>query len=143
MKRILTVGAIILAFATACQADDKPVSFNQLPQPAQDFINLYYPDDTLLYATKDDDIVAAGYEVRLNSGVEIDFTSKGILDKIKDPNGITESIIPGKIVEYVKSRFPDTYFLEYDADKKSYEVKLSNRVEIKFNKDFLVISYDD
>lgn len=143
MKRILTFAAIMLAFTTACGAEDRPISINQLPETSQNFIHMYYPEDTVVYAVKDDDLIGAGYKVRLRSGVEIEFTGKGILDNIEDPNGITESIIPGKIVKYVKSNFPDTYFIEYDVDKKSYEVKLSNRVEIKFNKDFLVISYDD
>jgi hypothetical protein len=33
--------------------------------------------------------------------------------------------------------------LEYDIDRLSYEVKLSNRMEIKFDRNFNIIEIDD
>ena len=47
------------------------------------------------------------------------------------------------IKDYVKMHYPDAFFVEYEIGRKSYEVKLSNRLEIKFNRSFNVIEIDD
>ena len=45
--------------------------------------------------------------------------------------------------EYVKAYYPDATILQYEVGRKTYEVKLSNRMELKFNSRFNVIEVDD
>lgn len=136
--------AIVLASVTFAKADDRPVTFEQLPKAAQTFINTNFPKDKVSFATVDDDIIAPDYEVALVSGVMMQFRHDGSLESIKSRTGnIPAGIVPQKIIDGVKGYYPDTMVIEYDIDRLTYEVKLSNRMEIKFDKNFNIIEIDD
>ena len=52
-------------------------------------------------------------------------------------------LIPDKIKEYVKKNYKDVTYKEYEVGTRSYEVKLSNGLELKFNSSFVLIEIDD
>ena len=143
MKRMFITIAIVLASLTFAKADDRPVTFEQLPKAAQTFINTNFPKDKVSFATVDDDIIAPDYEVALVSGVMMQFRHDGSLESIKSRTGIPAGIVPQKIIDGVKGYYPDAMVIEYDIDRLTYEVKLSNRMEIKFDKNFNIIEIDD
>lgn len=143
MKKIFALTAIVLASLQIVNADDKPVTFNQLPPPAQTFINANYPGEKISYATKDDDFILPDYNVMLANGVKIQFENSGALEKIESRAGVPENLVPFQIRDYVKIHYPEAIFIEYEIGRRSYEVKLSNRLELKFNKNFNVIEIDD
>ena len=58
-------------------------------------------------------------------------------------NEVPAQIIPETIRTYVKTNYPDTKIVQIEKDKKEYEVKLSNRWEIKFDSKMRVIDIDD
>lgn len=138
---ILAVAAISVAMA---YADDRPVAFNQLPQPAQTFMNTYFPGVRMAFATVEDDLIKPDYQVVLTSGVMITFRNDGRLEKIETrKGGIPSGIMPVQITEMIKDRYPGVEIVEYEVGRKTYEVTLSNNVELKFNRDFNVIEIDD
>jgi len=143
MKKIFAIAAIALASLQIIKADDKPVTFNQLPAPAQKFINTNYAGEKISYATVDDDLIRPDYNVMLANGVKIQFEHSGALEKIESRAGIPSDLVPVQIRDYVQVHYPDATFIGYEIGRKSYEVKLSNRLEIKFNKNFHVIEIDD
>ena len=144
MKKIFITLAISAAFAITANADDRPVVFEQLPAPAQAFIKSNYPDDSVSFATVDDDIIRPDYTVVLVSGVKIMFENNGALEKIESRRGaIPEGIIPVQITDYVKRSFKDASIVEYEVGRRTYEVKLSNGLELKFNRNFIPIGIDD
>lgn len=143
MKRILTIIAVALTSVHMSKADDRPVTFSQLPAAAQTFINTNYSGEKISYATVDDDFIRPDYNVMLANGVKIQFENSGALEKIESRAGIPEELIPVQIRDYVKLHYPDVIFVEYEIGKRTYEVKLSNRLEIKFNRNFNVIEIDD
>ena len=112
--------AIVLASVTIAKADDRPVTFEQLPKAAQTFINTNFPKDKVSFATVDDDIIAPDYEVALVSGVMMQFRNDGSLESIKSRTGnIPAGIIPQQIINGVKGYYPDALILEYDIDRLS------------------------
>lgn len=144
MKRILILIAALTAFATLSIADDRPATFSQLPPAAQSFISTNYPSDKVSFVTMDDDLIRPDYQVVLASGVKLDFSHDGKLEKIETRNGeIPSDMIPVQIVEFVKAHYPDARIVEYEVGRKTYEVKLSNRMELKFNKKFNIIEVDN
>ena len=94
MKKIFALTAIVLASLQIVNADDKPVTFNQLPAPAQTFINANYPGEKISYATKDDDFILPDYNVMLANGVKIQFENSGALEKIESRAGVPEELVP-------------------------------------------------
>ena len=146
MKKLFTMlFAVAIVALLACQAyaDDRPVDFGSLPAASQTFVKSHYADVKVLYVTKDDDIILPDYHVRLENGVELQFTNGGALEKIEAKAGVPEGIVPVQIVEYVKANYPTALVVEYEVGRKTYEVKLSNRLDIKFNSSFKVIEIDD
>ncbi len=144
MKRTIIAMAFILASITAVRADDRPVTFNQLPEAARNFITDHYPDDKVSFATVDDDFIMPDYQVALVSGVMLKFSNDGSLEKIESRTGkIPSGIIPVQITKAVKEYYPDEEIIMYEVDRRSYEVKLTNRLELKFNRHFKVIEIDN
>ena len=144
MKRTLITLALVLVTFAIVKADDRPVTFNLLPQAAQTFINTNYPDEKVAFATVDDDFIRPDYHVALVSGVMLQFEHGGSLEKIETRNGnIPAGIIPFQIIDMVKQYYPEAQITEYEIGKRSYEVKLSNRMEMKFNTKFQIIELDD
>ena len=133
----------VAIFSIACAAEDKPVTFEQLPTAAKEFINVNYPGEKMSYAFVDDDVIRPDYTVRLANGVEITFGHAGSLEKIETTGGVPAGVVPVEISDYVKSNYPDAVILEYEVGRKEYEVKLSNRLELKFNSSFRLKGLDD
>lgn len=144
MKRILTILVGLLTIVSVSKADDKPIRFEQLPKAAQKFVTVNFPENKVLYASKDDDIVFPDYEVRLDNGVSIDFSNDGKMEKIKGTQaGVPAALIPVKIREYVAAHYPEVKYLEYEVDKTGYEVKISNGLELRFSTSFHLVDIDD
>lgn len=145
MKKIFVLFvAVVSLSAISCAADDRPVKFDQLPKAARNFITENFAGVQITYAVKDDDIISPDYEVALSNGVKINFEHDGSMDKIESREpGVVDAFVPVKIKEYVKTHYPDAYFVEYELGRNLYEVQLSNRLELKFSKDFNLVAIDD
>ena len=144
MKRFLILMACVLGTMSLAKADDKPVTVDQLPQAARTFLNVNFPDDKISFATKDDDLIRPDYQVVLASGVMVKFNNAGDLEEIESRGKeIPDGIIPIQIVEVVKGHYPDVMITGYEVGRRTYEVKLSNRIELKLDKNFNVIEVDD
>ncbi len=143
MKKTLIFCAALFLSAAMAIADNKPIDANRLPEASRSFLNTYFPGVQILYATQEDEFIYPDYDVVLANGVNLEFYNNGALEKIECKDGISADFIPVAIVEFVKVRYPDAYFVEYKVDRKHYEVKLSNRLELKFNKHFNLLEIDD
>lgn len=123
---------------------DRPVTVERLPAAAREFIVSNYPSDNISYAIVDDDIVRPDYTVVLVSGARIEFNNHGALKSIEDRrNGISRSLLPVQIADYVNRHYPDASFIKYEIDRRGYDVTLSNRLELKFNRHYNVVEVDD
>lgn len=143
MKNVFVILAISLASSVFAYADDRPVTFSQLPSAAQVFINDTYPGEKISFATVDDDLIRPDYSVVLASGVRLQFENDGRLEKIEARAGVPEAVVPVQIREYVKLHYPEAVIVEYEVGRRSYDVKLTNRLELKFNRNFNLIEVDD
>ena len=144
MKKFLLMASALLAFTMMLKADDRPVTLSKLPVAAQTFIKTNFPADKLSYATKDDDIIRPDYNVVLVSGVRISFDNSGALEKIEvGNNAMPENLIPVQIREFVKADYPEARITEYEVERRHYDVKLSNRLELKFDRNFTLVGIDD
>ena len=137
--------AACLFFGTVLRADrDRMIAPGQLPAAAQTFVKQYFPDQTISYATKDVDHMKTTYEVRLDDGTEIDFTSKGEWDKVDTKfKPVPAGLIPEAIASYVQANFPNVPIVKIDKERSGYDVELSNELELKFNNKGQLMYIDD
>ena len=143
MKKIMIFTAAFFLSAAIVTADDKSIDVNRLPSAAKAYLNANFPGEQVLYVTQEDDILFPDYNVALANGVFLEFYNNGALELIGSRKGLPTEFIPVQIVEFVKVRYPDAYFIEYKLDKRHYEVKLSNRLELKINRNFNLLEIDD
>ena len=58
---------------------DRCISADMLPTAAKTYLQKYFPDGNVAYAKINNDIVKTTYEVGVNNGYELEFTSDGML----------------------------------------------------------------
>ena len=143
MKKIFAILVLSLSAVSFAKADDRPVTFAQLPAAAQAFINNTYPGEKVSYAMVDDDLIRPDYTVVLATGVKIQFNNDGSLERIEARGGVPASVVPVQIMDYVKMYVPDAKVVDYEVGRFGYEVQLSNRMELNFNRNFKISRFDD
>ena len=144
MRRILVAIISLMAVVGISKADDRQIKFERLPAAAQKFVKTNFADNTVVFVTKDDDLIAPDYEVVLDNGTVLQFSSAGSLEKIEAfRTGVPQNLIPEKIKAYVSANYPGASFREYEVDRGKHEVKLSNGLELTFNSVFTLIEIDD
>ena len=146
MKKILFVLAAIFTFGVSnVSADnDKLVQKNDLPAQAQQFINENFAGVKLTYAKLERDFLERSYEVVLADGTKLEFTLKGAWKEVDCRYAeVPAAIIPQPIKDFIKENYAGEKVLKIERDRGNYEVKLSNRYELTFNKDFKIIDIDN
>ena len=144
MKRILVTMVVMLMAVAAVMADNRPISLDKLPHKAQTFLKQYFADSNVSLVTQDDDLVAKDYEVVLESGARIDFSPSGDWQEVEVRQGVVPaSLVPTAIAAYVKRHYNTERVVRLERDRRNWEVKLSNGLELTFDKQYRLIDIDD
>ena len=145
MKKLVLLLVCMFTMHTMVMADnDKPIQVNQLPAKAQTFLNTYFKDHKVALAKQETELFYKSYDVVFTNGEKVEFDKAGEWTEVKcQQSEVPAQIIPEAIRTYVKTNYPDVKILQIERDKKEYEVKLSNRWEIKFDSKMRLIDIDD
>jgi hypothetical protein len=142
--------AATLAFV-ACGDDDVLIGENALPSEVKAFIAVHFPSARLVWGEKDRD----GYDVHLDNGFELDFSSNGTWDSV-DGNRMKEipatviALLPERISAYIAENCPGAAISRIDKEHNrkgkhtGYEITLNNYYrELIFGSEGNFIRYDD
>lgn len=143
MKKLflLLVSVFTLQFASA--DNDKPITFEQLPAAAQQFVKTHFAAEKVVFAKMESEFFDKSYEVLFASGNKVEFDKQGNWTDVKCKySQVPADVVPQAIRKFLDSRYPNVQILTLEKDRYSYEVKLSNRWEIKFDTAFNVIDMD-
>lgn len=146
IKKIFVSAALLFAGITASFAGDRerPITLDKLPAAAQEFLAANFKDLTLAYAVEDPKFIGSEYEVIYTDRTEVDFESNGEWSSVERKYAaVPAAIVPVQIADYVKKSFAGESIRKIDRDKYTWEVELSNGLEIKFDRNFQVIDIDD
>lgn len=146
MKKIFVSAALLFAGITASFAGDRerPITLDKLPAAAQEFLAANFKDLTLAYAVEDPKFIGSEYEVIYTDRTEVDFESNGEWSSVERKYAaVPAAIVPVQIADYVKKSFAGESIRKIDRDKYTWEVELSNGLEIKFDRNFQIIDIDD
>lgn len=115
-----------------------------MPQLAQQFIKQHFSDSKVALAKMESDFLYKSYEVIFTNGNKVEFDKKGNWEEVDCKHtSVPVAIIPAAIQKYVTTNYPDAKVLKIEREKKDYEVKLSNRTELKFDLKFNLIDIDN
>lgn len=138
---LLSVTAL---FTARADNDERPITLDKLPAPAQQFLKANFPNLTFAYAIEELGFFGNSYEVYFTDRTEVEFNSKGEWKKIERAyEAIPENLIPAKILEFVKQHQPQAAIKSIDRDTRDIEVELANGIELKFDLLYNLIGYDD
>ena len=133
MKKLVLLLVCMFTMHSMMMADnDKPIQVNQLPAKAQTFINTHFKNHKVALAKEEGGMFYKSYDVVFTNGEKIEFDKSGEWKEV----ACNQS-------DYVKMYYPDAKILQIEIDKNEYEIKLSNRLEIKFDSKMRVIDIDD
>lgn len=146
MKKIFVSAALLFAGITVSFAGDRerPITLDKLPAAAQEFLAANFKDLTLAYAVEDPKFIGSEYEVVYTDRTEVDFESNGEWSSVERKyEAVPAAIVPVQIADYVKTSFAGQFIRKIDRNKYTWEVELSNGLEIKFDRKFQVVEIDD
>ena len=135
-------GGILLLFLKISKKTPQTDADSAAMQTAQQFIKKYFGDRKVAFAKEESDF-RKSYEIAFKNGDKIEFDRKGEWTDIDCKySAVPTGIIPAPIAKYVADNYPDNKIVQIERDTRSTEVKLDNRMEIKFDKQHRVIEMD-
>ncbi len=146
MKKLMILSAILMVFGitTACADNDKPIAVTQLPQKAQQFIKTHFSKEKVAFAKLERDFLETTYEVVFTNSTKLEFQKDGNWKEVDCKySTVPTGIVPAQIAQYITQNYPDTKIVKIDRDKRDYEVKLTNGLELTFDLKFNLIDIDD
>ena len=127
MKKSIIV--LLILSVTSFLFADKRISPKKIPQNALDFISEHFPSSRIRHVDIDDDL----YEVKLDSGVRIEFNIDGTWEEITGRRGLPTTMLPEAAVEYLLKTYPNVNVVKIEQNYNNfYEVELKNDLEIYF-----------
>ena len=124
--------------------NDRPISVSELPEKAQQFIRQHFPNEKVSFAKMERELFDTTYEVIFTSSSKVEFLKNGDWKEVDCKySTVPAAIIPQQIAQYVSQYYPDTSVVQIDRDKRDYEVKLTNGLELTFDLKFNLIDIDD
>lgn len=144
MRIVMIAICCMMSFNIVANAgNDKPINVNELPAKAQTLLSKHFKGPKVMLATIESGVVSRSYDVVLRNGTKLEFDKKGNLTEIDCKQGIVPSqLIPQPIKNYLKENYPAQAVKKIEMNKKEYEVELTNRIDLTFNKHFQLIDID-
>jgi len=132
IKGLLFVAVTLTANGAQAQ---KVLKVNQLPQPAQNFIQKHFDARNVSHVIEDDEFFSSKeYKVALSDGTEIEFDSKGNWTEIdSDLQPVPQAIVPNNIRQYVSKSFPNNQIVQISRSSRKYEVELTSGIDLEFD----------
>jgi hypothetical protein len=146
MKKIIVIALAVFSFGiiTANADNDRLTVKENLPKKAQLFIDTHFKNSKITYVKDERDYLERSYEVLFADGVKVEFNRNGEWKEVDcRRSSVPTAIVPAQITKYVNDNYPDAKILQIERDKVDYELQLSNRLELTFNKKGNIIDIDN
>ena len=140
IKAIVLLAAMLMMSFNAKADHDQVITFDQMPEVAQAFHKQFFANKVPLVVTVDWD----DYTIRYESGEKVEFDKQGNWKEIDCRSSLVPvELIPEQIKANIQATFPNAIILKIDRNRRGYEVKLNNGLEVEFSPTFQVIDIDD
>lgn len=141
--KLLFLGILSVCATMACADSDRLIQVKELPAITQQFLKRHFSGVKVSVVKQDKDVFDKDYTVLLANGCSMKFDRKGYWEEIEcRKSAVPSSIVPAAIMRYVKANYPGEKVRKIEKDKKGYEVKLSNGVELKFDAKLQLVDVD-
>ena len=145
MKKLFLLAAVMFLLTVPAKADkDYVITKNELPARARQFVDKHFASSKISYVKLERDLFERNYEIFFADGSKVEFARSGDWREVDCRyTEVPVTIIPAEIQSYIKTNFPDAKVLKIEYERGDYEVKLSNKLELTFDKKFKIKNIDD
>lgn len=131
-------------FASSAYADlEEPIQVAQLPTRAQQFIKLHFPNIKPQLVIKETEGIRKTYEFVGFDSVRIEFDNKGNWTDVEKRSGVPSNIVPDFATSYVNTHYEEAKIVKIERDSRTYDVELSNGIDLEFTKSGKLIDIDN
>lgn len=143
MKKVLFAVVCMLTLSVQQVLADKPVNVNQLPAQAQQFLKTYFSGIEISYAKQDTDLFDRDYTVVLTNGDKVEFDRNGVWKEVDcEHHQVPAGIVPAAISNFISANHKGQPVVEIKKERRRYEVKLQNDLDMEFSLDGKLLKYD-
>lgn len=145
MKKLMILMVSLFCGLYIAKADnERPITLEQMPPKAQQFVRAYFADSRIAMAKMETDFMQKSYDVIFTDGNKVEFDRKGDWTDVDCKfTVVPQEIIPAPIREYVAANYPDATVVKIERDRTDWEIRLSSGWEVKFDTDFRVVDMDN
>ena len=135
-KMFLLLMTVVLAVMPMMADNDRMLTKEELPEKARMFLDRHFDQSEVLYAKAERDMgVVTSYDVVLEGDVKVEFNRSGDWTSVDCEKGrVPNGVLPRGVLDYVTKRFAEAYVVEIEKGLRGYEVKLSNDIDLEFDK---------
>jgi len=121
---------LLVLSVTSFMFAEKRISPKKLPQNTIEFISQHFPSSKIKHVEFDHD----EFEVKLDSGVKIEFDLDGVWETIKSKRGLPTTMLPKLASDYLLLTHPGVNVVKIEQNFGNfYEVELKDGLEIYFS----------
>ncbi|MDR1878227.1 MAG: PepSY-like domain-containing protein [Bacteroidales bacterium] len=136
------LAAWTLILMTAC-SQETIIPQEALPLEITTYISTHFPDYSILQSVKDRDDFVLTYDIILSDGISLEFNRKNEIIDIDGHSKLPDSVIPEKILLYVKTNYPSSIITDWELDDRNQQVQLDNGLDIEFTMSGDFVRIDD
>ena len=134
--------ALMVSSVAAFAGNDRIITVAELPAVSQQFIKTHFAGVEVSYVKVDEEMFDKDYKVVFVNGSKVEFAKNGQWTDCKYGE-VPAAIVPQQIRDRVAKDFAGRKIVSIDRDKRDWEVKLDNGLDLKFDLQFRLIEIDD
>ena len=143
-KTKLTAMLLSATMLTACDLRDRMTEVSNLPAPAQELLRKEFAGKSISFVKAERDGFSLDYDVVFDDGTAVEFGPRGEWQEVNCRQGdVPAGMVPQEIMKFVGERYPSVGIRRLERHRRGMEVKLTNGLEIEFDKQFRVRDIDD
>lgn len=145
MKTLFTALFALILFVS-CDTDDGNetlLSNNEIPSAILSYIDLHFPDNSIIRAKKETDRGRVSYEISLQGHFELEFNKDLQIVEIDGSSKLPDSVIPEPILAYVVVNYPDNVITDWELKANQQEVGLDNNIDLIFDLNGVFLRIDN
>ena len=142
MKKVF-LAIVALVFVSVQSFADRAVEKSHLPANVQEFVKKHFPNIEVSYAKQDNDLFDKDYTIVLTNGDKLEFSSVGEWKEVDcEHNQVPVTVLPAGIRKYVSENQKGSHVVEIKKERRHYDVKLNNKLELEFSLDGKLLRFD-
>ena len=147
MKKLTIIFASLAIMASSVPAfagNNRMITVGELPTVSQQFLKTHFSGVDVSYAKVDEEMFDKDYKVVFVNGSTVEFAKDGQWKEVDCKYAeVPAAVVPQQIRNYVTQHFAGRKIVGNDRDRRDYEVKLDNGIDLKFDLKFRMIEIDD